>query len=160
MFRWSVSFLTEWMKVSQTNRFSTVCKPNKESFGAGAAFMLETSSPSRRGTLKKMREKVEKGNWDKEDWKARRKQFHLNCSHSGRAGQTLWKLFLRSGQPALDPFFFSALLTGSALVFRVTFQLAKPPEVWIQAGRRLPGQWLLSYSVIRNMEINFSQSQL
>lgn len=53
MFRWSVSFLTEWMKVSQTNRFSTVCKPNKESFGAGAAFMLETSSPSRRGTLKK-----------------------------------------------------------------------------------------------------------
>lgn len=52
------------------------------------------------------------------------------------------------------------LLEGSGLVFGVTFQLASPREVWIQAERNLPGHWLLSYSVTRNMEINFSQSQL
>lgn len=52
------------------------------------------------------------------------------------------------------------LLEGSGLVFEVTFQLASSREVGIQAERSLPGQWLVSYSVIRNMEINFSQSQL
>lgn len=107
--------------------------------------------------------------WRKEIGMRKTKQGGSNftstvVSHSGRAGgggiNAVEMVPEKMDSLPLIFFFFSDLLTGSALVFRVTFQLAKPPEVWIQAGRRLPGQWLLSYSVIRNMEINFSQSQL
>lgn len=85
-----------------------------------------------------------------EEQGARGSQLRLHWSSDGET-----KLFWLSVL-----IFFLGLPEGLGLGVRVTFQLASPQEVWIEAGTSLPGQWLLSYSVTRNMEINFSQSQL
>lgn len=123
---------------SATELVSTVCSFDKRILArglhslwnlallrGGACWKMEGASGERKGEIRKS-EKPGESN------------FTSNCSHSGTVGINTveicsWKM------DSLPLILFSDLLTGSGLVFGVTFQLAKPPEVWIQAGRSLPG---------------------